>query len=200
MGEEPLAMYFALAHFPNIDTTHIELIRSKYDPTAHLVAAHITIVFPVPDEIGDHTLIEHIESVLKHWKPFSIRINGFNKSWDNWLFLTLKEGNGEVVRLHTQLYKGILQPYRRTDLDYVPHIGLGLFVKEGHKYDFKNPREMEFDQRRYELAVQEAKRLGLDYSCVLDKLHLVTLTDDFSRIEINREFTLGGKVSNLNSG
>ena len=144
----------------------------------------------MPDEIGEYALINHIENVLKHWEPFPIRISGLYKSWDNWLFLTLKDGNAEVVRLHTHIYTGILQPYRRTDLDYVPHIGLGLFVKEGHRYDFKNPREMEFDQRRYELAVQEAKRLGLYYSCVLDKLHLVTVPDDFSKVEVEREFLL----------
>ena len=188
-------MYLALAHFPNIDTKPIEHIRNKYDPTAHLVPAHITIMFPVPDEIGENVLIKHIESVLKHWKPFPIRINGFYKSWDNWLFLTLKEGNAEVVRLHTQLYTGILQPYRRTDLDYVPHIGLGFFVKEGNRYDFENPQELELDELKYELAVNEANQSNLDYRCILDKLHMVTLTDDFSKIEVTREFTLGGESS-----
>jgi 2'-5' RNA ligase len=123
-------MYYALAHFPNMDTTHIDLIRKKYDSTAHLVASHITIMFPVPDEIGENAFIKHIESILKNWRPFPIRLNGLYKSWDNWLFLTLKDGNAEVIRLYTQIYTGISQPYLRKDLDFVPHLGLGLFVKE----------------------------------------------------------------------
>jgi hypothetical protein len=53
---------------------------------------------------------------------------------------------------------------------------------------------LEFDERKYEVAVHEANKLGLDYRCVLDKLHLVTLTDDFSKIETKMEFLLGGKV------
>lgn len=190
-------MYYALVYFPNIDPTHINLIRSKYDPTAHLIAPHITVLFPVPDEVGKNALIKHIEGVLKPWKPFPIRINGLYKSWDNWLFLTLKDGNAEVVRLHTQTYTGILQPYRRKDMDFVPHISLGLFVKEGASYDLRRPQELDFDERKYKVALHEARDLGLDYRCVLDILHLVTLTNDFSRIEARREFLLGGKMSKL---
>lgn len=185
-------MYFALVHLPDIDTTRIELLRNKYDPTAHLIQAHISILFPVPDEIGVNVLINHIESVLKHWKPFSIRINGLHKSWDNWLFLTLKDGNAEVIRLHNQIYTGMLQPYQRKDIDFVPHIGLGLFVKEGVKYDYKNPKELEFDERKYELAVHDASQLNLDYKCVFDKLYLVSLTNDFSKIEVSKKFLFGG--------
>jgi 2'-5' RNA ligase len=192
-------MYFALVHFPNIDTTQIELIRDKYDPSAHMVAAHITVLFPVPDEIGENALIKHIDSVLKQWEPFPICINGLYKSWDNWLFLILKDGNAEVIRLQTQIYTGILKPYYRKDLDYVPHIGLGLFVKEGHRYDFKNPQYLEFDEQKYVVAVREVSQLGLDFRCVLDKLHLVTLANDFTNIKANREFLLGGESLNLDS-
>jgi 2'-5' RNA ligase len=184
-------MYFALVHFPDIDTTCIEILRNKNDPTAHLIQAHISILFPVPDEIDVDALIYHIESVLKHWKPFPIRINGLHKSWDNWLFLTLKDGNAEVIRLHNQIYTGMLRLYQREDIDFVPHIGLGLFVKEGLEYDYKNPKEMEFDESKYELAVHDANQLDLDYRCMFDKLYLVTLTNDFSKIEVNREFLLG---------
>ncbi len=185
-------MYYALVHFPHIETTSIQIIRHKYDPTAHLVPAHITILFPVPDKISKKSLTNHIKSVLKHWKPFLIRINGLYKSWDNWLFLTIKDGNDEIFRLHKQIYTGILRPYQRADINFVPHISLGLFVKEGLKYDFENPQELEFDAQKYEAAVNEANQLGLDYRCWFDKLHLVTLTNDFSKIEIISEFLLGG--------
>jgi 2'-5' RNA ligase len=184
-------LYYALVHFPDIDTTHIQLIRKKYDPTADLIPAHITILFPVPDEIGEDALVHHINSVIEHWEQFPIRINGLFKSWDHWLFLTLKDGNAEVIRLHREIYTGILQPYHRTDIKFVPHIGLGLFIREGVKYDYKNPKELEFDEQKYELALNEANQLGLDFRCVLDKLHLITLLNDYSKIEVSREFLMG---------
>jgi 2'-5' RNA ligase len=190
-------MYYALVHFPNIDTTHIDHIRSQYDPTAHLIAPHITVLFPVPDEVGENALVKHIEGVIKPWKPFPIRINGFHKSWDHWLFLTLEDGKAEVVRLHTEIYTGIIQPYRRKDIDFVPHISLGLFVKEGVNYDLKKPQELDFDERKYKAALQESGELGLDYHCVLDRLHLVMLMNDFSSIEVSREFLLGGGMAKL---
>lgn len=163
----------------------------------HLIAPHITILFPVPDEIGEDTLVDHIEAVLKPWEPFPIRLKGFDKSWDNWLFLTLEDGNTEVIRLHTEVYSGILRPYHRKDIEFVPHISLGLFVKEGVSYDPGNPQELDFDERKYTAALHEAKELGLDYSCVLDKLHLVTLADDFLRIEPSMEFLFGRELSNF---
>jgi hypothetical protein len=65
-----------------------------------------------------------------------------------------------------------------------------LFVKEGADYDFKDPQQWDFDGQRYEAALREAEALGLEYSCVLDRLHLVKLTDDFSRVERGKEFIL----------
>jgi 2'-5' RNA ligase len=89
-------MYYGLVHFPKIDIKHIDLLRKKYDPTVDLIQPHITIMFPVPDEVGEAALVQHIERVLKPWKPIPIRTRGFHKSWDHWLFLTLEEGNPDV--------------------------------------------------------------------------------------------------------
>jgi hypothetical protein len=184
-------MYYAIVHFPDIDTTHIQQIRNKYDPTADLVAAHIPILFPVLDEIGEDALVHHFTSVIEHWEQFPIRINGLFKSWDHWLFLTLKDGNAEVIRLHSEIYTGILQPYQRTDIEFVPHIGLGLFIREGDNYDYKNPKELEFDEQKFELALNETNKLNFDYQCIFDKLHMVMIANDFSKIETSLEFLVG---------
>lgn len=186
-------MYTGLAHFPDIDTTRINQIRKKFAPTFDLIDPHITIMYPVPDEVKQETLVQHIERVLKPWRPFPIHISGLCKSWDHWLFLTLKEGNGDVIRLNKAVYTGILKPYHRADIEFVPHIGLGLFIKEGADYDHKNPQRLEFDEQRYQTALREAEASGLDYRCVLDRLHLCTVTNDFTRIEKSRVFYLGEK-------
>ncbi|MBN2364739.1 MAG: hypothetical protein JXL67_01130 [Calditrichaeota bacterium] len=41
------------------------------------------------------------------------------------------------------------------------------------------------------MALQEAENLNLDFRCVLDRLHLLKLSGDFSRIEDSREFLSG---------
>lgn len=68
---------------------------------------------------------------------------------------------------------------------------LGLFVKEGAQYDPKNPQKLELNEQKYKQALQEAEALNLDFRCVIDKLHLVKLTADFSQIVVGREFLLG---------
>ncbi len=43
-------MHFALVHYPNVDIRLINQIRTKYNPTVEIV---ITIVFPVPESVGE---------------------------------------------------------------------------------------------------------------------------------------------------
>ena len=183
-------MYYGMVHYPAIDYKLINRIRRKYDPTVDLIEPHITILFPVPESIGEQALIHHIKYVLKNHKPFPLHICGFRKSWDHWLLLTLAEGNLEVINLYRETYTGILAKYGRKDLEFIPHISLGLFVKEGVHYDFNNPQHLEFDEQRYKEALQEAEALGLDFKCVIDKVHLVKLTNYFSRIVWSKEFIL----------
>ena len=184
-------MNYALLHFLSFDTKSIDHLRKKYDPTADIIKPHITILFPVPSTVGERLLVKHIESVLKQWTPFSIRIRGFHKSWDHWLFLVVEEGNAEIVKLYKKIYTGILTPFRRDDIRFIPHIGLGLFVRNAAVYEFNDPKQLEFDYRKYKRALEEAKSLDLDFKCLVDKLHLVKLTDDFSHIEKSKEFLFG---------
>jgi 2'-5' RNA ligase len=184
-------MYYGLVHFPKIDYERINQIRRKYDPTVDLIEPHITVVFPVPDIVGEVRLVRHITQTLTAWRPFRIHIRGYCKSWDHWFFLTLEEGNSEVIRLHSEIYTGMLARYRRADIEYIPHIGLGLFVEKEADYDMRDPQQMKFNAAKYAEALRQAEALGLEYDCVLDRLHLVKLAHDYSRIETGREFPLG---------
>lgn len=183
-------MFYALVHYPNIDTKRINEFRRKYDPQFDLIEPHITFVFLVPDSIGEANLVHHIESVLGHWRPFPIQLKGLQKAWDHWLFLILAEGNESVARLHRELYTGILVSYRREDIQFVPHLGLGLFARQDANYDIRNPKEVCLDVEKYSQALGEAQQLGLDYRCVVDTLHLVKISDDISRIVWSKEFPL----------
>jgi 2'-5' RNA ligase len=177
--QRPTAMdYYCLVFYPQLETERIDQIRRRYDPTVHVIRPHVTIVFPVPETVGEAKLIRHVESVLSDWSPFEIRLGGFHKSHDHWLFLTLAEGGHAVKRLYRSLYTGILAEYRRDDIEFLPHLGLGLFVKDGSKYDWDNPQQADFDQEQYEQALREANTLRLDSTCTVDKLHLVKISGE----------------------
>jgi 2'-5' RNA ligase len=183
-------MFYALVHYPSIDIKHINQFRRKYDPHVALINPHITFVFLVPESVGEANLISHIESVLNHWQPFAIQLKGLHKAWDQWLFLILAEGNESVTRLHRELYSGILAAYYRPDIEFVPHLGLGLFARQDANYDIRNPQEVPLDVEKYSQALKEAQQLDLDYHCVIDRLLLVKISDDISRIVWSKEFPL----------
>jgi 2'-5' RNA ligase len=183
-------MFYALVHYPQIDTKQINKFRQKYDPHVSFIEPHITFVFLVPESIGEAPLTNHIDVVLSKWQPFPIHLKGLQKSWDHWLFLILAEGNEEVTRVHRDLYTGILAEYHRPDIEFVPHLGLGLFASRDSNYDFRNPREVSLDAENYSRALHEAQGLDFDYHCVVDRLHLVRISNDISQIEWSKEFRL----------
>jgi hypothetical protein len=169
-------MYYVLLFYPRFDRKtgeNIEAFCRRYDPFADSWKPHIPFIFPVPcTEVEEAKLAEHVETVLKSWKPFPIRIGGFTKSWDHWLFLLLKEGNREAVALHDELYTGILLPYLRRDIEYIPHIGIGLFVRKNAGYNALDPKKVDFDAKLYSQALKEAESLKIDSLNTVDRLVL----------------------------
>jgi 2'-5' RNA ligase len=181
-------MFYSLVYYPQIDISKINEFRRKYDPYVDVIDAHITMVFPVPDKIGKDALTKHIDKKLSNWNPFEITINGLKKSWDHWLFLVLQEGEQEVVKLHDDLYTGILGPYVRSDIEFIPHIGIGLFVTG--EYDVGDPHKTTFDQSGYNQALKEAEALDTGQQCLVDRLALVEIDDEFRRSRDIQQFHL----------
>ena len=169
-----MSMVYALVHYPAIDTRHIDALRRKYDPQVDLISPHITLLFPVPDSIGESSLVSHLEHVLSHSPSFPIHLRGLEQSADHYLFLVLQEGRAEVIHLHDRIYTGVLAPYLRTDLPYVPHVTLGAFD----------------DGELCSQALGDVERDRLNYECVLDRLHLVKINEDRSLIVWSKEFLL----------
>ena len=188
-------MFYILVHFPDIDYSKINLFRKKYDPTYRVIDPHITLMFPIPASVGEKNLTQHLTAVLKSVNPSSIHMAGFIKSWDHWLFLTLKEGNSEVIQLYDQIYSGILSSYKRSDIPFIPHIGLGLFTKKGADYSLLDPQEVELDQKRYDKALKEAESLDLDHKSVLDKVSLLKLNHDLSKVICRKEMYLNHLIT-----
>lgn len=197
-GSAEIMVFHAIVHYPEIDTERIELFRKKHDPTYELIRAHITVVFGVDQSVSLGSLTHHVRTVLEHWKSFDIELSGFTKSWDHWLFLTLTRGNKKVMRLHDELYEGILAPYLRKDIQYIPHVGLGEFVKEGEmgllrrkQEHLRDSSKIAFDEARYKIALREAQNLKLSYSTRMKKLQMIEINDAYTTITDIREFPFG---------
>lgn len=114
--------------FPEFENVElIESIREKYDPLYKLIRPHITLVFPFESELTQKQIEEHIRYQLKDIKPFKIELREITGTNDNYLFLNVKKGNDEIIRIHDLLYTNILEPYRDRRYTYTPHITLGRF-------------------------------------------------------------------------
>lgn len=175
-------MYYGLVYFPQIGIEQINKLRQKYDPTYNLIAPHLPILFPVPALLGTERIIKHIESILKNWRSFEIHLSGFKKSWDHWLLLTIKNGNDEIKKLSVEIYSGFLSEYQRKDIEFIPHISLGLFTTNISNYDLKNPEKLTFDENKFKEALLEAESMQLDFKCLLDNLDFIVLNNDFTEI------------------
>ena len=114
-------MYLALGHFPNIHSPELDSFREKYDPYYDKIEDHITIMHPIPEKVGKDRLINHIQSILKSWNPFDVRLYGLEKTFDHWLLLMVQEGSEKVIQLRDKLYDGWLSIYLRADLKFSPH-------------------------------------------------------------------------------
>lgn len=183
-------MYYGLVYFPQKQRDQINSIRKKYDPTFGIIEPHLTLIFPIHSSIGKSNLINHINHILKNWKPFDIRFGKLIKSWDHWLFLALNSGESKVKKLSDDLYSGILSEFHRKDIKFIPHISLGLFLKNPMQYDLINPEELLFNYETYRKAYSEAESFEFNFECKVNNLELVDLNDEFSKIKPIHKFII----------
>lgn len=174
-------MIYALVHYPKIDARRIQSLRRKYDPQFDLIGPHLTLMFPVPESVGEDNLVRHLRAVLGGRRPFPVHLRGLQKSRDGYLFLTVQEGGADVTNLHDEIYTGALAGYRKEGAPFVPHLTLGAFAGSGSECA---------------AALEEAGRLDLDYRCLLDRAHLVKINDERTRIVWSEEFSLSGRGAN----
>ena len=104
----------------------IDSIRQRFDPLAHLVPSHITLVFPFDSEIDTANLVELIDYSVEELEFEYVEI-----SLDRailvgpFCFLPIDEGRDQITDLHDLLYSSILEPYLAEEEDYLPHITVG---------------------------------------------------------------------------
>jgi 2'-5' RNA ligase len=131
ISKTPMSRKFAVVGYPNLDEVDrrwIELFRSKHDPQASRIGAHYTLAFPV--EIPFRGLESEIAAVAQSSQPISFIIRHAEVVRDAFsdaslIFLIPDEGNVGLTALHDHLYAGVLRPYRRLDIPFVPHVTIG---------------------------------------------------------------------------
>lgn len=89
-----------------------------------------------------------------------------------------------------EIYSGILSKYRRKDIEFIPHIGLGFFAKNYREYDLKDPKKLIFDKEKYKQALIEVKSKILKFKCTVDNLDLLEANNNFRRIKTIKKFIL----------
>ena len=173
-------MYLAFVYYPKIQHKKFQAFRNKYEPYANLLPEHLPLIFPVPESIGMGALENHILSVLENQKSIQVHFFGLKKTRDHWLFLTIKEGNDQILKLHDHFYQGMLAPWLRKELPYIPHLGLGLFSKE--RYDFNHSTtNLTLDKEKYDLARKEFEALNFDLWCTIDHLTMIRINKTFTK-------------------
>lgn len=112
-----------------MDAGLLESFRRVHDvENAGAIAAHWTLVFPVPlKEVRQGALSAHMHTVAARHAPVSFHCRHmlvFNNAASPLyhLFLVPDEGFSALCRLHDDLYTGCLRPHLRLDIPFVPHV------------------------------------------------------------------------------
>jgi 2'-5' RNA ligase len=119
--------------FSNLNS--INVLRAKYDPLVDLIPPHVTLVFPFESNITTEALTEHLKQSTVGLKPFQIVVKGVTGAQKEYLFLNVKVGNDQIIRLHDKLYTGMLKQYLNLSLTFIPHLAVGR-IKDKQKFEF----------------------------------------------------------------
>lgn len=168
---------------------------SEHDPYFKLVGMHTTLIFPTPVSVGIEELLEHIEKVLENWESFPVQFDQLEKSWDHWLFITPSIGKEKIIQLHDDLYTGLMKPFLREDIPFVPHLALGLFANRVKGYNPENPREMKLDTKTFNDARNWAENQKPDISYEFNDCVLLELDDRFTHSKQLKHFALAKEIN-----
>lgn len=112
------------------DAAFIEAFRREHDlPYRDVVTAHFTMVFGCGD-VPESDYLTHVKSLasISSPIPFSCKyamLGGDHQDDTAYVFLVPDEGYSKISLLHDHLYTGILEPYLKLEVPFVPHITVG---------------------------------------------------------------------------
>ena len=119
--------------FPEFDNMPvIDGIREQFDPLAHAVRPHITLVFPFDSPLSNEELGQILRNRLASVRPFPLRLGGFSKHVDRYgctLFLDVLQGGEALRRINRLLYDHEFKEFDN-GFPYIPHITVGKLPTE----------------------------------------------------------------------
>jgi 2'-5' RNA ligase len=119
--------------FPDASWSWLQGLRSRHDPKyVHLVAPHVTVVFPTT-ALPEDSFIAHVSSCLRGVNGTAVAFSSAREFHDqatgaDLVYLVPSEGADWFHWLHEKLYSGPLAAERRLDIPYVPHVTVGRFA------------------------------------------------------------------------
>lgn len=120
-----MASQYAIVAFPALDCPDsVEAIRRRLDPLAGLLAAHVTLVFPFSDDLGEASLADHVGRAVEGVPPFPIALKDVSTEAGGYVFLNVGAGSARFHYLHARLYSGPLARHR-SSAEYRPHVTVG---------------------------------------------------------------------------
>ena len=183
-------MLYSIVYYPDLKDQRVDQFREEYDPYVRLIRDHLAIVFPFPAELGLDVLENHMLGALRKWNPFDVHFEGFEKSWDHWLFLTITKGEDELIAIHDDLYTCALAPFLREDIQFKPHVALGYFGED--KYNPLQPESLELNKAEYTKALEKIRKMELSFHRRVKRLTVVETDDALTKSRDILYVNLGG--------
>ena len=116
---------FAVAWFPAFrGIERIEAFRTKHDPVAALIPAHLSLVFPFGTALSRLQVETHVRRVVSRWPPIPVSFRAIRMHANEFVFLMGSRGATSIVELHDRLYTRSLAAHLRPEFAYEPHITL----------------------------------------------------------------------------
>ena len=116
----------AIVWFPPLPADNkIESFRALHDPLATKIPAHVTLVFPFPTNLTPTQVASHIKRIVGNWPRLPVSFRDIESLQNEFTILMVRDKSEAVVALHDKLYSGVLKPFLRAELEYLPHMTLG---------------------------------------------------------------------------
>jgi len=145
----------AIVVFPKAEGIRIiQQLRRQFDPLAHIIEPHITLVFPFESNLSTEDLQTHIRRTVQGVGPFPVQLQGITGSEAEYLFLNVKRGNDQLIELHDRLYSGVLADYLVVEQPFMPHLTVGRL---GNKAAFLS-------------ALDEARKVSNVFQTVIEEV------------------------------
>jgi len=110
--------------FPvRVDLTAVQRFRSRWDPLAEAIPAHVTLVYPFDDTEHVHDVAEAVATVATRHKRFALDLANPRIVDGEYLFLIAGQGREQIRRLHYELYDEL--PNARCGGPFLPHMTIG---------------------------------------------------------------------------